>query len=311
MKILIKTGVTALIFFLIFQSIDPDKFFHTISKSNGLFLLFGLFFQYFSTALASYRWHLIMRTLRYGLPFRFFYSSYFKATFFNQALPSTIGGDAVRVLDLIGEKKNKKRAFFDVLLDRMIGMLGLLVLSLGANLLYPNLLPQKVFYLLILLSGAGIAGVIVLLNLSRIAFLKRYRFLKLFYDISLRFRIILRNRRRLTTQVLLSVAVHLLAVLAFYMIAISISLKVDLTLFLVIIPAVLLISIIPISLAGWGIRESAMIGLFIFVGADKEKVLSISILYGIILVLIGIYGAIYYLRENKRNLAEEAEKAGL
>lgn len=300
MKILIKAGVTLLIFILIFHSIDIEKFFHTLSKSNGLFLLFGLFFQYLSTALASYRWYLIMRILRYGLPFRFFYSSYFKATFFNQALPSTIGGDAVRVIDLIGEKKNKKKAFFDVLLDRVIGMLGLLLLSLLANLAYPGLLPRNIFFLLTLLSFAGVVGVAVLLNLSRLSFFKRFRFLKLFYDLSIRFRIILRNRRRLFIQLFLSLWVHILAVIAFYMIAVSISLKVDFTLFLVIIPAVLLISIIPISLAGWGIRESAMIGLFLLVGADKEKVLSISILYGIILVLIGIYGAVYYIKENKK-----------
>jgi len=301
MKILLKTGITLLIFVIIFNSIDVDKFLHTLSKSNGLFLLFGLFFQYLSTALASYRWHLIMRTLRYGLPFSFFYSSYFKATFFNQALPSTIGGDAVRVIDLIGEKKNKKKAFFDVLIDRVIGLLGLLVLSLAANLVEPGLLPKNIHALIITLSIGGIAGVWVLLNLSRLRFFKRFRFLKLFYDLSIRFRVILRNKRRLFIQILLSVGVHMLAVVAFYMIALSISLKVDLTLFMVIIPAVLLISIIPLSLAGWGVRESAMIGLFLLVGADKEKVLSISILYGIILVLIGIYGAVYYLKENKRN----------
>jgi hypothetical protein len=301
MKLLVKTGITLVIFLIIFNSIDVDKFLYTLGKSNGLFLLFGLFFQYLSTALASYRWHLIMRILRYGLPFGFFYASYFKATFFNQALPSTIGGDAVRVLDLIAEKKNKKRAFFDVLIDRVIGLLGLLVLSLVANLLYPGVLPGNIHLLVLLLSAGGIAGVAVLLNLSRINLLKRFRFLKLFYDLSLRFRIILRNRRRVWIQILLSVAVHLLAVAAFYMIALSISMKVDFTLFAVIIPAVLLISIIPVSLAGWGVRESAMIGLFLLVGADREKVLSISVLYGIILILIGLYGAFYYWKEAKRN----------
>lgn len=299
MKILIKTGITLLIFYLIFQSIDIEKFVYTLSKANGLFLLFGLLFQYLSTVLASYRWHLIMQTLRYGLPFGFFYKSYFKATFFNQALPSTIGGDAIRVLDLIGVKKNKKRAFFDVLIDRLLGLLGLLILSLFANLIQPNLLPKAIHFLIIVLSLGGIAGLVVLLNLSRIEFLKRLRFLKLFYDISLRFRIILRKKRRLATQTSLSVLVHFLAIVSFYMIAISISSKIEFTLFLVIIPAVLLISIIPISLAGWGVRESAMIGLFILVGADKEKILSVSILYGIILVLIGIYGAVYYLKEDK------------
>lgn len=299
MKLFIKLAITLIIFFVIFRSIDVDKFLFVVSKSNGLFLLFALLFQYLSTLLASYRWFLIMKTLKYSQDFFFFYRSYFKGTFFNQALPSTIGGDAIRVLDIIKAKGNKKRAFFDVLIDRVIGLFGLVLLSLIANLFQPDLLPKDLFILLIMLSLGGIFGVFALLYLSWAPFFKRYKFLKLFFDLSIRFRIILKNKKRFFTQAALSMFVHLLAVASFYMIAVSISFEADFTVFLSIVPAVLLISIVPVSLAGWGIRESAMIGLFLLVGADVEKVLSISILYGIILILVGIYGAIFYLKEKK------------
>lgn len=240
-----------------------------------------------------------MKTLRYKHPFGFYYSSYFKATFFNQALPSTIGGDALRVLDVIKAGGRKKRAFFDVLIDRVSGLLGLLILSLFANIFQPGIFSEKVFYLLVGVSATGILAVAFLLSISKINFFRKYKFLKLFFDLSQRFRIILRNKKKFYTQISLSVLVHILAVISFFMIAISIRYEIDLSLFMAIVPAVLLITIIPVSLAGWGIRESAMIGLFLLVGAEKEKILSISILYGIILLLIGIYGAYHYIKNKE------------
>ncbi|HEY0720535.1 MAG TPA: UPF0104 family protein, partial [Gammaproteobacteria bacterium] len=65
--------------------------------------------------------------------------------------------------------------------------------------------------------------------------------------------------------------------------------------FLVVAPPAILLTLIPISLAGWGVREGAMIGLFTLVGADKTLVLSMSILYGIVLIIASLPGFYVYL----------------
>jgi len=297
-SLFVKTFITLVIFIIIFQSVDFGDFIYHVEKSNGLFLLFALIFQYLSTLLATYRWRLIMQTLHYKEPFSFFYASYFKGTFFNQALPSTIGGDAVRVLDLINQGHRKKQAFFDILIDRVIGLFGLLIFSLIANLIFIDLFPKNIYTLILLINIGGIVGVIGVMGLSYITSLRHIRFLRLFFALSIRFRRILHTPKRLLTQTSLTLLVHLFTVFAF--IAIAISVRIDDLHFwhyFVIVPSVLLITIIPISLAGWGIRESAMIGLFVFAGADQSKVLSISILYGFILILVGVYGAIYVFKE--------------
>ena len=52
---------------------------------------------------------------------------------------------------------------------------------------------------------------------------------------------------------------------------------------------------VPISLAGWGVREGGMIGLFTLLGADLTLVLSMSIIYGLILIITSLPGLAIYL----------------
>lgn len=67
-------------------------------------------------------------------------------------------------------------------------------------------------------------------------------------------------------------------------------------LFMVAVPPVLLLSIIPVSLAGWGVREGAMVGIFLLVGAAKASILSVSILYGLLLIVASLPGLLLWLR---------------
>jgi len=75
-------------------------------------------------------------------------------------------------------------------------------------------------------------------------------------------------------------------------------------------PAVVLLSMIPISLAGWGIRESAMVVIFSLVGLDSSAALSISILFGASMFLAGLPGIGFWLllrnqaRMERRNVHE-------
>jgi hypothetical protein len=70
--------------------------------------------------------------------------------------------------------------------------------------------------------------------------------------------------------------------------------------FLVAIPPIFLLTIIPVSLAGWGVRESAMVGILVLVGAAKSGVLAISILYGLILIISSLPGAYFWTVSKKR-----------
>ena len=90
--------------------------------------------------------------------------------------------------------------------------------------------------------------------------------------------------------------IHLFSIINIYLVGQSVGLDYSVLTMAVIVPPVVLLTLIPVSLAGWGIREGAMIGLFGLIGAAQANVLSMSIIYGIILIIASLPGLYTYLR---------------
>jgi len=126
---LIKLFVTIVIFYVLSTYIDLENFLQIVQNSKIGFLLLALLMQLLSTIFASYRWMLIMHELVFKENFSFYLRSYFKGTFFNQVLPSSIGGDAFRVIELAQKGYGKRDSFYGILVDRVIGLLGTFFLT--------------------------------------------------------------------------------------------------------------------------------------------------------------------------------------
>jgi|GEM_PF-4647368 len=114
LTLLLRVAVTLLVFWLIFRNINLDGVLQTMLGAEPGLLLLGLLFQLASTLLASWRWKLVMQRLGFGQDFVFYLRSYFKGSFFNQGLPTSIGGDALRVLDVARTGHRKRDAFYGV-----------------------------------------------------------------------------------------------------------------------------------------------------------------------------------------------------
>jgi len=300
MSLILRILVTLLIFSFIFSAIDVRSVLKTLARIDLALLLFALVFQLISTVIASYRWHLVMQALSFGQDFPFYLRSYFKGMFFNQGLPTSIGGDALRVLDVARTGYLKTEAFYGVAVDRGVGLLSLLVLNLIAIGFNPDLLPAAAAIPIATIVVAGIVGFSLFYSLRLLHFLSRWRGIRMFHELSARLHILLNNWRSVCLQLCLGVLIHVLAIFGIYFLGHSVGLVYEMATFMVIIPPAILLTIVPISLAGWGVREGAMIGLFTLLGADKVTVLSMSILYGIVLIVISIPGLYVYITAKPR-----------
>ncbi len=67
--------------------------------------------------------------------------------------------------------------------------------------------------------------------------------------------------------------------------------------YLVLVPPALLLTVLPVSLAGWGVREGALVGLFVLIGAPRATVLTCSLLYGFNNLVASLPGLVVYLRQ--------------
>jgi len=293
-KFLVRLLVSVSILLAILHSIDIGQAWQVIARARPEWLLCAWLMQFGSTAVSAYRWQLIMRNLGFGQTFSFYWDSYFKGMFFNQGLPTSIGGDAVRVLDVARRGFRKRDALVGVAIDRITGLGALLLLALVAHLVNPDLLPERVYRPILWLLAAGLLGFFSLTFLGRLAWIgsnSRLTVVKTMSD-RLRQAVSLRRPLLLTSSLL----VPLLALLAFFAAGRALGLRYDLLTYFAVVPPALVLTVVPISIAGWGIREGALVGLFSLIGADKTVVLMMSLVYGILLILVSLPGLAVFLR---------------
>ncbi len=297
---LVKFAITGLLLLLILRSVDTTAAIAAMHTVSPLMLLAALLLQVASTLVAAFRWHLIMTKIGFSQPLFFFMKSYFKGAFFNQGLPTSIGGDGLRILDCTKGHEKTEDAFYGVFIDRIVGLAGLLLLNILALCLNKSLLPVRAYWTLLALLSTLAAGLIGLFFLRKFPFIATGKYLGFLARLSERYYQIYSSLRSISLQLGLSILTHLLAMTSFYVIGKTVGLDYSLSIYLVLVPPVILLTILPVSLAGWGVREGAMVGFFLLVGADKSRVLTFSILYGLVALMASLPGlAVYLTQQNK------------
>ena len=294
LKFLLRLAATALILTLIFRSINLSQVLNVLKQTRLDYLVAALLLQFSSTAVSAYRWQLIMQNLQFGQNFAFYWRSYFKGMFFNQGLPTSIGGDAVRMLDVAKLGFRKRDALYGVMVDRIIGLGALLSLTLLAYLLSPNMLPKPVHRPILMIISLGAAGFFGIYIIHYFTWLNRFPKLTVINTIAQRLHQALSFRRILL--VVASLLIPFLALLGFFATGWALGLEYSLMTYFALVPPALLLTVVPISVAGWGVREGALVSLFSLIGADKTAVLMMSLLYGITLIIVSLPGLITYLK---------------
>ena len=293
-KFLLRLAATALILTLIMRSINTAQLWQVLKQTRLDYLAAALLLQFGSTAVSAYRWQLIMQNLNFGQDFAFYWRSYFKGMFLNQGLPTSIGGDAVRMLDVARRGFRKRDTLYGVMVDRIIGLGALMSLTLLAYLLSPDLLPKQVHRPILTIISFGAVGVFGIFFIKYFTWLNRFPKLAIISIIAQRLHQALSSKRVLLVAA--SLLIPFLALLGFFATGWALGLEYSLMTYFALVPPALVLTVIPISVAGWGVREGALVGLFSLIGADKTAVLMMSLLYGLTLIIVSLPGLVTYLK---------------
>ncbi len=184
-----------------------------------------------------------------------------------------------------------------VLLDRLTGLTGLFILVLvGQPLLYARVedFETRAAFAAILLAGAaGIALLILARHLPPRLIPDRLR--EDLYKLSEATRIAYLHPAVSLPVLGLAVLVHGLIVLSVHVIALGLGLDVGLFESLVLVPAVILLSTLPVSIGGWGLREGLMVVALDLAGVPADAALTVSVLFGFAQILAGLPGGALWL----------------
>jgi glycosyltransferase 2 family protein len=282
---------------IILKSLDFYRTIELLKDTNVFFFLLAISILVLQIMIATIRWKFVLDNFNYQLTFRSILSFLWIGLFFNQALPSSIGGDAMRGYYLKRKGGSIKDAAIGVLIDRLFGLIGLVLLVLLITpLLFLRLESVNFHWELILV----IIGLLIILNL--IIFFDSVRFNFLSSRIMSGFKsLAFESRRMLFSKhpgiilICLSVAIHILSIFAVMFLSISLALEIEFLGILLIIPLVTLFTLVPISVAGWGVREGVMVIGLGFLDVPPEQSLALSILYGLLMLVIALPGGIVWL----------------
>jgi uncharacterized protein (TIRG00374 family) len=320
---LAKSVVSAGLLWALFSIYDVGAAFRRIAAIDPLWII-AAFAAFAATVfVAAARWRVVLRTLGVKVSVISLSVLVIIAVFFNQTLPSNLGGDAMRVWRLFRRGAGLQRAIGSVLLDHVVSVVGLALLVLIALPWVMNLIADKAIVVaLVLMVVAILIGLGVLLLLDRAApFMTRMlpawllpaRLLEVVMQLSADARTVFLRRRVVVPLLLLAVGTHLVAVMTMVALAYGLGITVDFGAFVVLVPPAVLASLVPLSFAGWGVREGAMVALLGSIGIVPEEALALSVAFGVLYLIGSLPGGILWLVTGNRaqsNAANGAEGEG-
>jgi len=219
-------------------------------------------------------------------------------TFFNQTLPSSIGGDAVRLWLVARDGAGWRAATYSIFVDRAIGLIALAIIIVASlPWSYELIGDPKGRAALALVDFAALAAGLGFLVLGALPWLwlKRWWGTHHLHACAVIADRVLFSRDRGPKVAILSLLVHVLTVTIAWCVVQSIAAPVSFGQTFQLIPPVMLITMLPISIAGWGVREATMGLAFGYAGLMTNEGVNVSLLFGAVSFLVGAFGGLVWI----------------
>ncbi|MCH8275866.1 MAG: flippase-like domain-containing protein [Armatimonadetes bacterium] len=285
----VLVSIITISFFLYF--LDVHRLWTVIANGDYRLFLLALVVNIFANLAAAERLRQGLVLFQRRLPFSWIAALHYAALWFNQVLPTGLGGDVIRYLILKGTI-GRIRAVRAVLFDRVFGVVFLFI---AGTLAFPILVfdsPSKIASLVWLLAAPGaLLGVVTSVALAR-RLRRRTKAWKLINLVLLAGRDLGRGLNplrapRLWVQSLLFCGG---SILAYYFVALAFDTTVQAYHFLWAVPVIFTLMQFPLSYGGWGPREAAALLVFSGLENEVETIVAIAGGFGIVLMLSAVPG---------------------
>ena len=311
-KVLIVSGLqialTVVLLVALARLLDPAKLRQLLQAASPVGLTVGFVILVVQQALTAERWRLVvvaLSALQNRMSFYLFWQGL--SMLCSMVLPSIIGADLVRTYALSG-RSPIGTVVRTVLIDRALGLLALAALVIVSVLVLPRFfIAQPVLLLSVAIAAFGPVTYLALTRLlPKLKSSRRPVLAAQQLGSDLRRTVEGDGSARV---VMISLSLHVLSVIAFVALGNAIGMTgVDLVHYLAIVSCALLVTIIPISIGGWGIRESALVVGFGLLSVEPERAFTLSATFGLLLMLfsavVALFGIATFFQKQIEDLAD-------
>lgn len=307
LKIVVSVGL--LIF--IFSIIDLEHFLAEVGGADPVWLLVAVVMMMLGVVMRAYRWQILLNAIGVRVPIGELTAIYLIGFLFNNVLPSGLGGDAIRMVELNRHSERGSDAVTSVVVDRFLGLSALQAIALVALIFDWGAVPIIIAYFTIIIFVAGLILGYLLINRSlyltlqaRIKLFRRLTaigFIGNLFESFQRYPLIAIGR-----AYIVSLFFNITLIVMNVFIGLALGAQANLVHYAIFVPIASLVLILPISLAGLGVREGAYIQLFGLIGVREEIAFAISLLvYVIGNIIPGLFGGVIYLLRSAHSVVSE------
>ena len=298
LRVLISLGLVA---FLVWSMREHlPRILDTLAKTNLSLFFSAIAIFMICVLMISARLQLVLFGEGIRIAFTRVIQLSFIGYFFNNFMPTSVGGDVVKAYYVYKQTNQAGKSFIAVFMDRLLGLFSFVIIALVAVLVsWKNIDPmfKKIIFVL---AGIGFVVSFLIINKTLASFmlnlLSRVKFLNLGEKLSKVYAAVhdYRNKKRLILSVVLvSIASQAVYFFVVYLLGKSLGSSIKLGSVFLIMPLVSVVCLLP-SIGGLGFREGAIVLLFgPFIGTDDA--FSLSILLLATLLVLGVIGAIVYV----------------
>ena len=302
-----KLIVTASLCYWLFSNVDFHTLQADLERIGMLLITAGVLLHAVVYLLGALRWWQLLNFTHATTPFLKAFPSYYLGVFFNNFLPTGLGGDTVRILHLRVRGIGTKSLVSSTVVDRVIGLSTVMVMAVCGVFISENLGVSD--HAKVVLVGACLACFLVagiLLSDRSVRFVEaltkkyhRTRLRKWVLEIVLICFTYRATKTRIVFAYALSIVGQSLIIVTYYLLGRGLGLDLPLATYFVAIPAVFLAASLPISIGGLGVREGTLVGILAAAGADMSIAINLSLAYLLVLWISSMPGALVILFSRK------------
>lgn len=299
-KIILRATISIVLLGILFSKIEFHNLKEIICNFKPIFYTYAICVLFFHQYLWAYTWRIALKEKNININHKSIYRAVLTSYFFGTFLPSSLGPDLILTFNIGKSLQEKQHAPSSLLFIRLMNITstllvsGIILMFISHTFVLRQLLISTWFLLLLTWISYWIAihpksNKLV----ERIA--NKYQYLRFIYKISHSFYTFGLDNKVSTRIWLLGLTMSFVKVLVDYLIALSLGIHIPYLCFLGLVPIISIISLLPISIAGLGVREGAYIGIFSNMGIQSVKSFSISLTVFTLNIWLCIIGGIFYL----------------
>jgi uncharacterized protein (TIRG00374 family) len=319
--IVLKLTVSTVLLVILFRRADVPTMLARFRQMDPWWTAAALGVYGLMLAVSAWRWRLLLRIQTIEVGLGTLTRSFLVATFFNNFLPSNIGGDVVRVADTAPFAGSKTLATTVVLIDRILGLIALLVLAAGASALAWRLgLPlDGMQYVWLALVVFTLGLIFFLRNPDKLAKTVRTVLADRLMAVQTRIQNLVGAIARFAQAPTGlwyafggALVVQALLILFYVCTARSLAVPFPLLAASVIVPISLAVQMVPVSINGFGVREAVFAFFFASLGLNVSSALTLSLGSAALIMLFSLSGgAVFLMRPRNARLGAPDQTAEL